>query len=456
MSKVLGHLLKVGLSCGAWGCCLALPAQALTLTEACKSALVNDPFFQSDTYAAQAGREEYNLGLSNILPEVSLSARKMDNRAERDTTYSSSHVIKDYPAYQSQGEGLYFRQPLLNLEKFAAFKGGELQAAIAESRLVAGRQNALLRVTGAYLDAVVARQEVELAVAKKEKVTAQAEQASMSLSNGEATRAEANFMRSGLELALVQKRVADDDRLNAESVLSQLTGREVDVLPEPVFDASQIGQEMEPSIALDKWLELAIANNSDITQKQLAVESGENEIKKYRSSYLPAVDLVANATRNNQDSLVTLNQDVKNHGIGIEINWPLFKGGYYSALIRQTRAKVEQAKQDVAAAKLRAKLDVERQYRGMLTGHLKLDALSQVIKADEEKIKSAELSFKAGVTTLVDICVAQESLSQAKKDYGDALKEFIMARLKLGALTGTLDDELITWAEQYLRVGKSH
>ena len=457
MTNALCRILKVGLSGGICAGCLVFPAQALTLTEACQSALLNDPFFKSDTYAAQAGMEEFNLGLSNLLPEVTLNARKMDNRAQRDTyTNTNTLLTNEQLAYQSLGEGVYLRQPLFNLEKFSAYKAGTLHTEGAESQLVAGKQNAILRVTGAFLDVIIAEQEVELAIAKKKTVTAQAEQAAMFLSKGEATSAEADAVQSRLELASIQENEASDNKLIRVSTLSQLTAREVDALPEVIFDASQINRGNEPPQTLDQWLEMAIARNPEIIQKQQAVELAENETKKYLSSYLPNVDLVANVTRNNQDSFTTLNQDIRNRGIGIEMNWPLFKGGYYSALIRQARAKAEQAAQDVAAAKLRIRLEVERQYRGAVTGRLKLNALSQAIKTDAEKIKSAELSFSAGVKTWVDVLAAQEDFFQARKDYGNALKEFVMARLKLGALAGSLGDDQIAWAEKYLQTNNFH
>ena len=450
-------VFRIGAGSGIWACCLMFPAQALTLTEAYQAALLNDPYFKSEMSAAQAGMEEYSLGLSGFLPELTFNARKMDNQLHRDNFTNTNVLIStDQRNYQSFGAGLYLRQPLFNLEKFSEFQKGKLQAEGAQAQMEMGRQNAVLRVTGIYLDAIIAGYQAEYAAAKKKLAEAQTEQAVMYRSKGEATAADEQTVQARLELAAIQENEASDDRLTKVSILSQLIARDVAWLPEMVFDASQLGTENELPMTLDKWTELAVAHNPELIQKRQAVELAENETKKNMSSYMPTVDLVANATRNNQDSLAILNQDIRNQGIGIELNWQLFKGGYFNASIRQARARAEQARQDAAAAQLRLKVEVEHQYRGALTGRMKLNALSLAIKANEERIKSAELLFKAGVRTSVDVLSAQVDWYQIRKDYSDALKEFVLACLKLRALTGSLGDEDVARMEKYLRAGMAH
>jgi outer membrane protein TolC len=91
-----------------------------------------------------------------------------------------------------------------------------------------------------------------------------------------------------------------------------------------------------------------------------------------------------------------------------------------------------------------------------LTGRLKINALSQAIKTDPERVKLAESLLGAGVKSLVDVLIAQEDLLQTKKDFGDALKEFAMAHLKLRILTGSLADDQIAWVEKYSQTGRPH
>lgn len=456
MRKAICRKCMAGLGGAVLAVSMALPVHALTLSEAYQSALRNDPIFNSAIFAAQAGAEEGKLGLSSLLPEVTLSARKMDNRANRDI-YGSTQVTRDQPVYKSLGGGIYLRQPLFNPEKYSAYQRGGLRAAIAQSQLVKDRQDAILRIVGAYLDAVLAGQEVELAGAQKMAVAAQAEQSTRFFSDGEGTSVDADTAQSKLELARIQEREAQDRYLFNTSQLSQLIAREVDVLPELILDPAQADEGNEPSMTLEQWLESSLAHNPEIFQQRQALESAENETRRYSlSGNLPTVDLLANITRSNRDSVTTLNQDIANRAVGIEVNWPLFKGGYYSALIRQSRAKAQQATQDVAATKLRIRLEVERQYRSVLTGRLKLSALAQLISADKNMVVAAESAFKDGVRTSVDVLSARKDLLQARKDYGDALKVYIMARLKLESFSGSLGESHIEWAEKYLQAIKSN
>jgi protease secretion system outer membrane protein len=438
----------IGLLC--WGS--SIPA--LTLTQAYQAALLNDPFLKSDWYAAQAGREEYRLGVSGLLPEVSLNTRKMDNQGQRDT--SIGQLVKNEKlGYQSLGETINIRQPLYNGGKLATYHAGKIRTEAAQSQWVSGQQNALMRVIGAYLDALNTLQGTELATAKKKTAAAQVDQIMMLMAKGEATSIDQDAARSKLALAIIQENEAIDQQMTRASVLAELTGQPVDGLPEMQFEVGDlVEQSTVASMPMSQWIDRAIEHNPDVIEKQQAAELAGIEVKKYQASYLPQVDLIASASRNNQDSFTTLNQDIRNRSVGIELNWSLYQGGYDAALIRQLHAKYEQAQQDVVAVKARTRLEVERQFRGVVTGRLKLKAIAQTIMAYRAKVHATELLQTGGVKTVIDILAAQEERLQAEKDYHDAFKDMTMARLKLSAMADLLGDDDVIVIEKSMTTGR--
>jgi protease secretion system outer membrane protein len=200
---------------------------------------------------------------------------------------------------------------------------------------------------------------------------------------------------------------------------------------------------------LESLIQLALDNNFDLAGKKLAVDAAKQELNKARAGFLPSVDIVASVSRNDQESITTLNQEYTNRSVGVELMWPLAKGGYHASLMRQNEAKLQQARQDEESGKVRVRVDVNRQYRGAENGHAKAGALSNAIRSSEKAVASVSMGFKAGTRTSVDILNAKKEWIKVRKDYVDSMRDFIIAKLKLEAAAGALDESHLRWADNF-------
>jgi protease secretion system outer membrane protein len=422
-------------------------AGAASLGEAYRAALENDPYFQAAYYAYQAGSEDRNIGRSNLLPEVSLTARSATNRGSRTTSNLLGPVTSPID-YNSSSSGVYLRQPLFSLERYARFRQGGLQADIAEKTFEASRQELLIRISSVYLEAMVAKSAVDFAVVQLRAMSTQLEQAKRMLAHGEATIIDVDIATTQHQLAEIQETEARDRLDEAKHTLTALT--KLDIRSLPVFLRS-IKTEIS-SITQEQIFELTAMQNPAILEKMLAVEAAEQNVTRALSGHLPSLDLTANYSKNNQDSLVTVGQRYTTRSVGIEMQWPILNGGQASALTRKASAELSQAKQELEIARIKAKVDANSQYHASKLASAKIQALSTAITAGERNIEAMRVGLRLGVRTIVEVTNAEQQLAQTLYDYNDAIRNHVIAELKLTAAMGTLHEEKLIWVESFTQM----
>ena len=79
---------------------------------------------------------------------------------------------------------------------------------------------------------------------------------------------------------------------------------------------------------------------------------------------------------------------------------------------------------------------LQREFRGVSEGVLRIRALEQAVRSAEQFVLSSQRSFEAGVRTRIDILNAEQQLAEARRDLAQARYVYLNARVRLRALTG--------------------
>lgn len=438
----MGIHTKVAATIGGALLCLPLACWSLTLGEAYRAALENDPYFRAAYHARQAGSEDGNIGLSHLLPEVSFSARNVDNRGRQDVRAVSRPLN-----YTSSSTGVYLRQPLLSLEKYAMFRQGESQAEMSEKRFLTDQQDAIVRIVSVYLDAVVAKAGMEFAVVQEKAAEAQYQQAKRMYTAGEAMLTDVDTAQTRLKLAEVQRVELADRYGDARLALAELTLSEVGELSS--FN-SPANTGVETNVSLDQAIAAAMMQNPFVQEKSLAVAVAEQNVNKAQAGYLPSLDLVASYSRNSQDSIVTIGQKFSNRSLGVEMQWPLSHGGQTSAMTRKAQAQLQQAQQEERIARVKAKIEAGTQHHTVKSALMKWQTLDEAKLAGVRNVEAMRQGVRLGVRTAVEVANAEKELAQTVYDHADAMRNYLLAALKLAAAMGELREDRVFWAEGYL------
>jgi protease secretion system outer membrane protein len=148
------------------GCTLGLLSSGTFgagLLDAYQAARQNDPTFKAARYEREAGQYAIAIGRAGLLPNLSVTGSYSQNRGERDSTTVNLTQKLDY---NDTGTAIILRQPLFNYDSFVRYQQGGVQAAYSDAVFDRKEAELAVKVSGAYLDALLAMDRLALPMRK--------------------------------------------------------------------------------------------------------------------------------------------------------------------------------------------------------------------------------------------------------------------------------------------------
>lgn len=430
-----------------------LPASALGFMEAYRAALQNDPTYQAAIAENEAGQQNRAMGRAGLLPQISANASRARVRGEREynTQTLSGNVIEPL-SYFSTSRTVQVRQSVLNMAAIANFRQGRARAEYS-TEVFRGKQNDLaLRLSSAYFQALLSQHAIDLAQAKVQSIEQQLKTAEVQFKAGDGTVTDVDEARARRDLAQAQLIEARNQLTVAMRSLQELVGDKPVSLAQLKADfAKQLKPELE---TLDTWLDRALESSADIAAQRRALEVAEREVDKNRAGHLPTVDVYASSGRSQSDSFSSINQEYRTRQLGVQVNIPIFSGGYTNAATTQAIANRERARNELEATVNKTHIEVTKQYSGTVSGLAKVQALELAVKSSEQALESTKMGFKAGMRSNVDILNAEEQLYTSRRDLAEAKYVYLLSRLRLKAAAGQLSEADMGEVDSYFGAEK--
>lgn len=418
-------------------------ASALGLMEAYNAALKNDTVFRAAYYANEGGKENKTLGLSGLLPNISASFSDSKNRT--DITQNGRTVN---PIYYSRSANIQVRQTVFNLDAWARYKEGLLQTDYSGALYLSEQQQVVLRVVGAYIEALFKEDQLALARIERDTYVERMKVNDLMFSKGEGTRTDMLETRARLDVAEAALLEAQDNLAATRASLAAIIGGDVGELEKmtPDFRGSP-----DDNLSFDAWKRVALERNPDLKAKQLAVDINQQEVNKSRAGHAPRLDLVGTYGKSTSDSTSTIDQTITSRSVGFQLNIPLYSGGAVNASTRQAVAGREKAKADLQTETDKAILELRKDYDSVSSSVAKIAALMKAADSGRLLVKATEQSIKGGVRINLDLLDAQRQLSITQRDLAQARYTYVLAQLKLRAAAGTLSADDVRAMAAYFR-----
>ena len=433
--------------------CLALAvslaasaASSMTLLEAYQMALEQDSTIRASRAALESGRERLPQARSQLLPSVQANLGR--NRNNLDTTSPNflGQETTTNSTYYSYGKTVSLRQPLFNAQRYFQYEQAKDQVADAEATHQRDLQELIVRVGGAYMEALLTEDQLKLVLAQKQQYTTMVDAAQKMLKAGSGTRTDIDDAQARLDMAVASELEARQNR--------EYTHRQLEILVnQPVGDLSALNLSGLANLptdlpALELWLEQAQANSPEIQALTARVAAADKEISMAKSGHAPMVDGVVQWNDSGNENVTRLNSRFVTTSVGVQLVVPIFQGGYENSQVRQAVAEKTRMEEALEATRRDLNLRVHKEHRGVTEGVLKVRALEQAVRSTEQLVQSTTKSKLAGVRTTLDILNAEQQLAQAKRDLVQARYLYLMARLRLAALVGKSPLEAITEVAQ--------
>ena len=423
-------------------------AYGLDLLQSYHLALQKDARYLAARADTAASREALPQALAQLLPNLSGSLSRSKNHTDSVVPGNSGQPVNSSLDYQSSSYSLNLRQPVYRKYGYAQYQQAKSQVASAEASLDKSRQDLLVRLCGAYFEALMAYQQMALIQSQKEAYGAQLQGAKRSLQEGQGTRTDIDDAQARYDLVLSQE-------LEAANNLGH-TRRQLEVIiDKPVNDLARLEpsrMELLPPEPADAelWTTRGEAVNADLRAARANIESARQELEKARSGHHPTVDLVASRSRENSANVVTINQLYLTSAVGVQINIPIFSGGYVNSQESQALANLEKYQQQYEAGRRDTDLQIRKEFQNVSEGVFKVRALEQAERSSDQAVFSNQKGFQAGTRTLVDILNAQQQRLNTRRDLALARYQYILARVRLQGLVGAIDEDEIMLINNWL------
>ena len=166
------------------------------------------------------------------------------------------------------------------------------------------------------------------------------------------------------------------------------------------------------------------------------------ESARHAEAWQPTVDAVASASRTRQTQRfegVTERQSLNTQAIGVQLNWPLFSGGYQqgrvqeaTALLTRAQAQLDQIEAEVHTS-LRDAYQRRAQAQSVIAAQQDVEATATATHAAVHK------AFVAGLRTNLDLLNAQQQIYSARQSLVTARVTALSAHIDILALLDRLD-----------------
>lgn len=414
---------------------LATGASSMSLLEVYEQALEQDANIRASRATLDAGRERLPQARSQLLP--SLQASMGRNYSDLDTTAPNILGAESTTnsTYYSFGKTLSLRQPLFNLSRYFQLEQAKDQVADAEAMHQRDLQELAVRAGGAYMEALLAEEQLHLVLAQKLQYSTLVDAATKALAAGTGTRTDIDDAQARLDMSLASELEVRQNMDYTRRQLEILVNQPVGVLnPLNLKNLASLPSDL-PSLA--SWIELAQASSPEIRALTARAAAADKEISKAKAGHAPQLEGVLQWSDSGNENVTRLNSRFVSKSMGVQLVVPIFQGGYVSSQVRQAMADKTRLEEALEATRRDLNLRIHKEHRGVTEGALKIRALEQAVHSAEQLVMSTTKSLQAGVRTTLDVLNAKQQLALVSRDLVQARYLYLMSRLRLFSLAGT-------------------
>ncbi|HUT32915.1 MAG TPA: TolC family protein [Planctomycetota bacterium] len=358
-------------------------------------------------------------------------------RVDEVSSFSAGPETITIGSLNNYSVDLALRQPV--------FRGGAIQAGIRAARVYAlladeqirgAVQGVLFLTRKAYYDVLLAAELVKVSEGDLELARRYLEEVEKKLKAGAAK--EFDVLRARVEISNIEAELIE--RQNAlrlaKAVLLRILG---------VSQGSQVAltgklahERVSPELA--DAVGRAYRQRPELLLAELAIRLQHEAVKATSAGWFPMLDLFWTGTYAKPDPHSMTNIKWNDAwSAGANAAWTLFDGFRTKGRVRQERAKLKMQEIGLLDAEDQVLLEVQQALLSIEDAEKLVASQSANTGRAQEGLRLAQVGYKGGVTTEIEVLDARQALSRTQAIYYRALHAHMMARLALERATGALE-----------------
>src|SRR5690606_6942638 len=182
------------------------------------------------------------------------------------------------------------------------------------------------------------------------------------------------------------------------------------------------------------WVEFALENNFTLKAASYSAEASRQSAKTSRADHLPTLSASAGYSESDNESesesILVDDWDREGYSVSLQLRVPLFQGGRLSGQRRQNYALAMQAEELYNAQQRNVIQSTRSLHLAVETGVARVKAREQAIISNQSAVRATQSGFEVGTRNLVEVLLAQRALYQARRDYSNALYDYIIQTIR--------------------------
>jgi outer membrane protein TolC len=404
----------------------ASAATELTLADAIREALERNPAVRLERIRVEEAEADYRAARAGLFPRLSANAYSNRLSPHRLNPLGGSSAL---PLYERENfAGLSARQLLYDGRTRAQRDGAHAAMAAQQAGRAASESDIVYQVTQAHYRVLEARALVQAA----ENAAARAREfetlTRVLFDAGKVTRLDLLKAQSGrLDAAAGVTRARELEGV-ANALLAATLGRDT----ADFHVAGELPQALDPPPPEPEALATASAQNPELRRARHQVAQAEHGAQAARGARHPTLSAQGTYGYRERD----LGGGAEEWTAGVFLELPLFDGGAIGAGIAKAEAALVQRREAEHGARLALESQLRQSLSAWRTALADADSTAHRLAAAQESTRAAEVLYRAGKATALDVLGAQADLARAESDRAQALAAYAAARANTERLLG--------------------
>ena len=462
-------------ACLAWACgCLALPvgllaqeipqAQsletqgasterpiALSLEGAVRLALKKSPTLEASVLGVAGAKYDQRKNKGALLPTIKLSG-SYTHMLKKQRVYfgsddmSSSPMGQFFPSdgiemgqtHSLQG-GISAGLPLIAPQLWASLQLDKEAVALAEERARGSQVDLEAEVRKAYMAVLLARESLRVLEANYANAQTNYTQTAAKYEHGLVAEYDKIRMETQVKNILPNVVSARTAVSLSEAKLKVVMGLDLDTPIEITETLADYTDRVYQNLP-EQTKHISLEGNSQLRQLDLQGRQLDAALKVKRMAFLPTLSMSFTYQYSFASDRFRLS-DKKRWSpfstIGLSLDIPVYTGGkrYYD--LRSTETQIRQLVAQRVAAESQLRLGVMNSLSEQRKALEQFASARDAVATAERGHKIAEVRYKSGASTVLELNDAEMALLQARLNYSQAVYNYMVAVFSLDALRGT-------------------
>ena len=408
------------------------PTPQLTLAEAIRFGLQNNPRLRSALAAIDRARGEESVAFAPFLPQVDLLNRYVaTNKAILPGSPGPTGVVNvtgigSYSVWQSE---LQLQWTLYDFGRTAGRYGqAGLRTQIANSQAVRVRETVAYDVATAYLQILEAAALRRVAAESVRRAEAVLEDVRARRGAGVALRDD--VLRGEVQMSEARDAAvrAQDGEITALAQLNNAMGRDASLPLRP-------GEQPDPgkfTASLTDSLQRAAERRPEVGIARDRVAVAQFGRVAARGEFLPILSTKGSLGGIDGQNVV----GGWSNGVGIQLSVPLYAGGAHRGNLAAAEADINRAQADAQGMLNDISLEVTVAHRGVVSAQQRVELARPAVEQSAEALRIVRERYRGGTATPTDVIDAETAATRAEQRFVSARIEYLSALARLAFMIG--------------------